>query len=249
MTDTKLTAYFDPDLKGRRILRRYLDLPKLVDFLRTGELYLGQASRFEDRLEGTLPEGVRRSIRERSDVLAHYGEPIEWEQRNKSRTYLGCWTLGAKDNMALWKIYGGSSESVAITTTVERLEMAAPRWATYGKVNIRKVRYIDHAGRLPDGAYTFAEDIFGFKHMAYSFEKEVRIVISCQMPDEHVEMPPALRVPIHTGSFLRSIVVAPEAGEWFYELVNDVAKKYGVNNRVRRSALTQLIAKVSSRQK
>ena len=124
--------------------------------------------------------------------------------------------------------------------------MAAPRWATYGKVNVTKVRYIDHAGHLPDGAYTFAEDIFGFKHLAYAFEKEVRIIVSCQMPNEDEEMPPALRVPIDIDCFLRSIVVAPEAGDWFYQLVDDVAKKYDVYKRVRRSALTQLIAKVST---
>jgi hypothetical protein len=249
MTDVGLTAYFDPDLAGRRVLRRYLDLPKLVDFLRTGELFLGQATSFEDRLEGTLPERIRKSIRERPDAYAYYGDPVEWEIRNKSRTYLGCWTLGTTDNMALWKLYGGSAESVAITTTVNRLAIAAPRWAAYGTVNIKKIKYIDHSGRLPNGAYTFSEDIFGFKHHAYAFEREVRVIITCPMPNENMNMPHALRVPVDIGGFLKSIVVAPDAGDWFYELVEDIAKKYGVNKCVRRSSLTQLIEKASRDQK
>jgi hypothetical protein len=46
MTDAYLNVFKDPELKGSQILRRYLDLPKFVDFLRTSELYLGQASSF-----------------------------------------------------------------------------------------------------------------------------------------------------------------------------------------------------------
>lgn len=245
VTEINLVAHFDPKLKGQTILRRYLDLPKLVDFLRTGELYLGQASRFDDRLEGTLPEGIRRTIRELSGYVAQNGDPTEWENKNKDRSYLGCWTLGAKDNMALWKLYGRSAESVAITTTVEKLRMAAPQWARYGKVNVKKVRYIDHDGHIPNGAYAFDEGVFGFKHHAYAFEKEVRIVITCPMSKGYGEMRREIRVPVNVNSFLGSIVVAPEAGDWFFDLVADVARKYNVFKPVRRSALTRLIARTN----
>ena len=61
-----LDAHFDPELKGPKILRRYIDLPKLVDFLRPGGVFLGRASRFEDHLKGTLPEGIRLSIRKQT---------------------------------------------------------------------------------------------------------------------------------------------------------------------------------------
>jgi hypothetical protein len=54
-----------------------------------------------------------------------------------------------------------------------------------------------------------------------------------------------LRVPVDVNHFLRSIVVSPDAGDWFFELVTDVARKYNVVKPVRRSALTQLIANVS----
>ena len=249
MTDTSLVAHFDYDLKERMILRRYLDLPKLVDFLRTSELFLGQASRFDDPLEGTLPEGIRRSVRNDPDYLAQYGDPTEWENKNKDRTYLGCWSLGAKDNMALWKLYGRTAESVAITTTVEQLAIAAPQWAKYGLVNVKKIRYIDHAGRLPDGAYGFNVGVFGFKHVAYAYEKEVRIVITRPMNDEQEEVPHELRVPVNVNNFLRSIVVAPEAGDWFFNLVTDIARKYNVIKPVRKSALTHLIAKTNRPQK
>jgi len=165
MKEEKLVAHIDIKLKKRQILRRYLDLPKFVDFLRTGELYLEQASHFDDHLEGTLPEKIRQSICELPDFLDSHGDPSIWEQKNKNRTCLSCWTLGSKDNMALWKIYGIG------------------------------------------------------------------------------EVPGPIRVPVNLDQFLLKIVVAPEAGNWFFDLVVDVARRYNVLAPVHRSELPFLLNK------
>ncbi len=247
MKKGKLVASFDPELKGHLILRRYLNLPKLIDVLRTAELYFSQASRLDDRLEGTLPEQMRRELSDSPDFVARYGNPIVWEQRNRDRSYLSCWTLGAKDNMALWKLYGGAAESVAITTTVKRLTTVAPGWAKYGSVDVRKVRYINHAGRrLPNGAYGVGKDLFSLKHIAYSFEKEVRIVVTRPTPGKRQAVPSAIRVPVNIDRFLRSIVVAPEAGDWFFDLVVDVAHRYNITAPVHRSELTYLLTRAKA---
>ncbi len=245
MKETKNIAYFDPELKERLILRRYLDLPKFVDFLHTGELHLKQASRFEDRLEGTLPEGLRQAARHFPEFVARHGDPSAWEQKIKDRTYLSCWTLGAKDNMALWKLYGGAAESVAITTTIGRLHTIVPSWGKYGRVNVKKVRYIDHEERLPNGVYGLDEGVFGLKHVAYSYEKEVRIVVTCPIPGKRETVPSAIRISVDLNRFLRSIVVAPEAEDWFFNLVVDLASKYNVAAPVRPSKLTRLITRAS----
>lgn len=244
MKKQKLVARFDPELTmrdGRLILCRYLDLPKLVDILRTGELYLTQASRFDDVLEGTLPEQLRRSS---SGVI---GDVSVFEQRNRDRTYLSCWTLGAKDNMALWKLYGVGAESVAITTTVKRLTTVAPGWAVHGSVDVRKVRYINYAGRrLPNGVYGLGKDLFGLKHVAYSFEKEVRVVLTRSVTRGRDATPSAIRVPANLDRFLRSIVVGPEAGNWFFDLVFDIARKYNIAAPVHRSDLTRLLSRAKT---
>lgn len=243
MEKTNHIAYFDPELKKRLILRRYLDLPKFVDFLRTSELYLKQASRFEDRLEGTLPEELCQAVRDFPEFVAKHGDASAWEQKIKDRTYLSCWTLGSKDNMALWKLYGGAAESIAITTTIGRLETIAPSWEKYGKVNVKKVRYIDHAERLPNGVYGLDENIFSLKHVAYSYEKEVRIVVTRPIPREQETVASAIRIPVDLEQFLRSIVIAPEAEDWFFNMVVDLAAKYNVVAPVRQSELTRLIAR------
>ena len=244
MKKRKLVATFDHELTvrdGSLSLRRYLDLPKLVDFLRTGELYLRQASRFDDVLEGTLPEQIRRG------AGAFVGDVSAFEQRNRDRTYLSCWTLGTKDNMALWKLYGVTAESVAITTTVKRLATVAPGWAEYGSVDVRKVRYINYAGRrLPNGVYGLGKELFGYKHVAYSFEKEVRVVLTRSTPRKRAARPSAIRVPANLDRFLQSIVVGPEADNWFFDLVVDVARKYNIAAPVRRSELTHLLSRAKA---
>jgi hypothetical protein len=243
MKENKLVAYFDPRLKKRQVLRRYLDLPKFVDFLRTGELYLEPASNFDDLLEGTLPETIRKSMCELPDFRGEtYGDPFIQEHKNKNRTYLSCWSLGAKDNMALWKIYGSTTKSVAITTTVNRLSFAAPSWGKFGRVNVKKVRYINHSGRLPKGVYSIDESLFGLKHVAYSFENEVRIIVT--RPSG--ETPDSIRLPVNIDHFLTKIIVAPEAGEWFFNSVVDLVRKYHISVPVHRSELTFLLNKAKA---
>lgn len=139
--------------------------------------------------------------------------------------------------MALWQLYAGVSSSVAITSTIGKLVTAALNWQQ--NVLIHKVRYIDHF-KNPDmiiGRYT---DLLQFKHKAYQYEDEVRIVVSRQ-GDQWEQNPDGLRLPLgDLNTLIRSVVVAPEAGSWFFELVGDVTKEFGVSSPVRRSKMTHL---------
>ncbi|MCK4347759.1 MAG: hypothetical protein KAW47_04000, partial [Thermoplasmatales archaeon] len=242
MKKNKLVAFFDLKLKKRQVLRRYLDLPKFIDFLRTGELYLEPASNFPDLLEGTLPETIRKGMSELPDFIGTYDDLVIHEQKNKKRTYLNCWSLGAKDNMALWMIYGSTTKSVSITTTVNRLKFAAPSWGKFGRVNVKKVTYINFSESLPNGVYSINESLFRLKHVAHLFEKEVRIIIT--RPSG--ETPDSIRLPVNIDHFLTKIIVAPEAGEWFFNLVVDLVRKYHISVPVHRSELTILLNKAKA---
>jgi hypothetical protein len=52
-----------------------------------------------------------------------------------------------------------------------------------------------------------------------------------------------LRLPIDVNHFVTKITVSPVAGDWFYELVTDLAEKYKVSAQVAKSDLTSLIEK------
>lgn len=145
--------------------------------------------------------------------------------------------------MALWQLYGGVANSVAITTTFERLAREA--WGWEESVCIEKVKYIDHF-QDPDMIIGNRTEVLKYKHSAYRFENELRVIIGTVHDDEEetpsgVVSPPAIRRPISDiNAFIRSVVVAPEADDWFYDLVVDVTQRYGVTRKVNRSQLTRL---------
>ena len=226
-----------PGLRRTLIVRRYIDLPKFLDFLRTGTLYLRRSDLFSDRFEGALTSHFRRALDK-----AHHAGNLEYNADQFYRTarlgtYVTCWTIGAKDSMALWQLYGGTSNAVAVTSTVERLERACEEWEE--EVQIRKVEYIDHFKnpRLGIGEYN---DPLRFKHQAYSYEQELRIMVARNRGNLELN-PEGLQLLIPSvNELVRSVVVAPESPPWFYDLVADLCIKYGLKSPVRKSQLTKL---------
>src|SRR5690349_2474090 len=110
-----------PELKQHQIVRRYLDLPKFLDLLRSKTLYLRRSDSFIDRFEGALTPAIRAALDE-----AHQSGQISYDankfyQRARQGNFVSCWNLGARDNMALWQLYGGAATSVVVTSTIDRL--------------------------------------------------------------------------------------------------------------------------------
>jgi hypothetical protein len=118
-------------------------------------------------------------------------------------------TKRPKDNMALWKIYGTSKQSIAIITTFDKLAKSTFLWSGLTNVTFKEVTYIDHSGGLPDGIYTLSCDTFGLKHEAYEFEKEVRMVVT----RSSLTTPSPLRLKIKPNDIIEKIIISPEAGE------------------------------------
>lgn len=227
----------DVDLTRKLIVRRYLDLPKYLDLLRSRTIYFQRADRFSDRFEGALTPAIRESLDDtyRKGLMAY--DAAFYYRRSRMGSYISCWSLGAKDNMALWQLYGGLTTSVAVTSTIGKLVTVSARWPD--KVFIHKVQYIDHfkSPAMVLGRYT---DLLRFKHEAYKYESEVRLIVSRQH-DQWETNPEGIRLPVkNLNTLIRSIVVAPEAGAWFYDLIKDVTRKYGITSPVRRSKLTYL---------
>jgi len=231
-----LTA--DTSLTGDMVLMRYLDL---ADLISTKTLYDASAVEFEDNLEGTLPEQIRKMYEQDPEVIKHIGpKPIlEREQENRVKNNVSCWTKGPKDNMALWKIYGASKQSIAIITTLDKLIQSTLLWRGLSGVTFKDVVYIDHSEKLPDGVYSLSYDTFGLKHEAYEFEKELRMVVT----RSSIKQSSPLRLKIKPNDIIEKIIISPEAGEWFFDLVQSVSKKYHINAPVEHSKLTELINK------
>jgi hypothetical protein len=227
----------DVDLKPGQILRRYLDLYKYLALLCSRELYFNRADRFSDRFEGALTPAFRKARNEAHRQKLVDTDADHFYRRSRIGNYANCWSLGAHDNMALWQLYGASQNAVVITTTVDKLVKTALEWNE--QILIHKVQYIDHF-KNPDmivGRYT---DFLRFKHKAYRYEAELRMIV----PRQHSQWennPSAIRLPVRNlNTLFRSVVVSPEAELSFYNLIKDVSQKYGITKPIRRSKLTWL---------
>ena len=217
------------------ILRRYIDLPKLLDLLHSHHMYLRRADGFSDRLEGALFPSLRDSLNKTHAQGQSEYDAEQFYLRARKGSYVSCWTMSATDSMALWQLYGGVRNSVAITTTVRRLMNTAFPWGN--GIQLYKVKYVNH---IKVNTYVIwkLSDVLQYKHKAYQHEKELRLVVPRQ-EDNWDENPMGLRLPItNINNLIRSVVVAPEADDDFYKAVKDLCSRFELRSPVRRSQLS-----------
>lgn len=231
----KLIATADPEVKRSAILRRYLDLPKLLDLLHSSSLYLRRADGFSDRLEGALFPCLRDMIDEECKKGTIPTNSKEFYRRAREENYVSCWTIGAKDNMALWQLYGGVRTGIAITTTVARIVDCAADWNE--SIHVHKVKYVNHK-KPPNYAVGSPRDVLQYKSDAYKFESELRVIVSRNRTSSQSR---GIRLPVtNLDSLVRSVVLSPEAEPNFVAAVSDLCARYGLKAPVRKSTLSYI---------
>lgn len=224
----------DQDVQRQWVLRRYMDLPKLLDMLHSNGLYFRRADGFADRLEGALFPSLRESI-DKAHAAGDLATTADhFYRRARIGNFVSCWTRSAKDSMAHWQLYAGVHTGVVVTTTVDRLIRTALTWKR--DVIVHRVRYVDHV-KVKDFVIGRYADVLQFKHEAYRHENEVRVVVP-QQSEAWESNPIELRLNVpDLDTLVRSIVVAPEASREFYEAVKGLCSRYGLKAPVRRSKL------------
>ena len=227
----------DSELKPSQVLRRYVDLPRLLDLLHSKCLYLRRADGFSDRLEGALFPSLRSVLNDAHSRGDSKEDADLFYRKARAGSYVSCWSIGARDNMALWQLYGGTKTCVAITTTVDRLARTAYQWNE--RALLQKVQYVDHR-RPPDYAIGDYTDVLRFKNDAFKYEQELRLVVP-RTGRYWKRNPVGLRLPVSDlNFFVRSIVLAPEAERWFIDAVQGLCSSYGLTSPVRCSVLAKL---------
>jgi len=227
----------DQALRDSRVLRRYLNLSKFIDLLRTQSLYFRRADLFQDKFEGSFTPSLKAAIEEAYSVNKSDFSYEKFKKELREGVYVNCWSLGINDNMALWELYGKSDASVAVTTTVGRLRKELKESHLPGMTNICKVQYIKH-WRDPTISIIPYSNIFRYKVVAYDFEREVRIIHDrLEQNFKKSDKETGVLLKVHLNRLLRSIVVSPSAQPWFIDLVKDVTQRYGITTPVKLSKL------------
>ncbi|GAB6269729.1 MAG: DUF2971 domain-containing protein [Smithella sp.] len=238
MVRMKGMPVIDPELTDDTILWRYLDTAKYIDFLQGRELFFCRGDQFEDKYEGSFTSSLKNAIEQayRKNHIAMTYE--EFKKRLRERVFVNCWHKSPNDSMAMWQLYGKTNLAVAVTTTVGKLREELERVRPERFLSIKKVTYVKY-WRDPALDIKPYSNVFAYKVTAYDFEKEVRVIID--RFDDEFEIPvveTGMRVKVRSGQLLISVVIMPEAPEWYSRLITDISARYKLGVPVHRSKLS-----------
>jgi len=218
-----------PQAEDDSLVWRYIDLPKLIFLLANHKLYLTAINRLDDPHEGSV-------TRECHEKLKNYNpleQPAAWREEVRNNSFVCCWSLSNSESEAMWQLYCGRNQGVAIQTTYRQLRNSIPKDHRLG---IGVVRYLDyHEDDMPD--YTCYAPVM-HKRQAFKHEQEVRILCSMvgQLYDER-DVDTAINGSGETeilGMFLswnaeeiiNKIYINPYAMHWYSEVVKTTISKF-----------------------
>lgn len=133
-----------------------------------------------------------------------------------------CWHQNEQESMAMWKIYGATTNAVCIETTVQALADSV-RISDGSEFYLSDVDYIDHE----TDHFTKQHPLSPYLHKSrfYTFEQEIRLIkyqphsdIKCNRKEA------GSYIDINLQKLIQGIRVSPEAPEWFFELINSIVK-------------------------
>lgn len=233
------SAWDDEQVRADEALWRYFRADRFVSALQSCLLHFPSAHQFTDPFEGAVAV-------QQNDLPPdpRYPEPNSFEkafEQLRRLTKINCWHCAAYESDAMWKLYAADRKGVAIRTTAARLQAALQPFRLspeYGeeKPYWGKIRYVDlHAERLQVGM----ERRFFYKHRAFEWEREFRVIISLRMAEEFgVRVPDnGIYVPFHPTELIESVYLGPELPGEDRKSVIDACTRTSLDERVLTSTL------------
>jgi hypothetical protein len=182
-----------PDLKAR--IWRYMDLAKFVSMLQNNALYFPVVADLGDNLEAAPPRlPSNASAMERQSAFSSWS-------LFRCINFASCWHLAEDESAAMWAIYAGRHQGIAIQSTLQALFQSFPVAAqedANGILKIGRVEYTDpDREEVPKKLVDSYAAVLRKRHW-YRYEEEVRII--CSPPDNWME-PTSMNSP---GGFQRA---------------------------------------------
>jgi hypothetical protein len=223
------------DIDPSASMYQYMPLAKLVSLLHFSALTLVNAQCFEDPYEGYV---TPKSTEDPNKISAVQSTAAAYD-----KTFISCWHVADRESDAMWKLYAGKGEGVAISTNAHRLLNALSATALHFRVD--RVKYVDYAEH--EEALLHQTDPYFFKRREFEHERELRIAFWtmafmnqrmkniqwCPVPDQPEATsaqtdPRAVRVSLNLSQLVGEVIVAPKSAEWYLELVAALCSKHTI---------------------
>jgi hypothetical protein len=167
-SDGSLSAISSPT----RELWRYMDLWKLVAMLRNEAVYFPVLASLSDELEAAEPR--------LPEHCNNIDQSLRWRRWNRLRctAFVSCWHCSPIESAAMWAIYAGKNQGLALRTTLDAFCAAFRRAeGDEGPANRLRgdfVRYVSPEVEGPPPASVDEADLVLSKRSWYRYEEEVR---------------------------------------------------------------------------
>lgn len=248
------------------VLWRYMDLPRFVDLLQRQSLYFTRADRMRDKWEGAAGSYAQDYWRNLDAERGFVGDDYESRMADASlrreaerrHLYMNCWHKSPVESAAMWDLYEPTGRGIAIRSTWNAVARGI---ADERPIMAMTVRYVDYSNFVVPTWNTYYP--FGYKRESFAHEREVRFIYAAtptrpalpgevQVPqpeerqpntdyenviDRSLPSPPGHHVSVTLRDLVDEVLVAPEADDWFLEVVRNLCQDYGFSWQVSRSSL------------
>jgi hypothetical protein len=235
---------------------RYLDIVKFISMLQKETIFFCRLDKLEDKFEGTSPkpdkkiqelfyrqiyeaghfksenieESVKKDMRDRNDM----------EERFKKLCCISCWNKFDHESYAMWKIYSDMNKGIMITSSIDNLHRAFEN--TSEKVQLTEIKYIDPETDFTGDPGNLNSPVL-YKHKAYSFEDEIRLIHQVNTEDkfdydwDSEKNKSGKSLKINLDFLVDEVILSPFAQPWFFEMIKDLMDKYNLNKPLKYSIL------------
>ncbi|MBI3431767.1 MAG: hypothetical protein HY018_06115 [Hydrogenophilales bacterium] len=238
MLDNKHEAMFPPT--GNCTLWRYTDLTKLLSLLENHQLFFPRADQFDDPYEGAFSRAGVALARKQAQKSGFPAKSVEMMIRNAPRfregMFISCWNAAEYESAAMWKLYLQSPEGVAIRADHQRLCAVLEKSPLMARTSM--VQYIDYDQApvpMNNGFFPFVH-----KRLSFAHESELRAIIWSWEDVNQKQIAAdatSVSIDVEPKDLIQAIHVSPSAPLWFGRLVEQLARRYGLDVPVIRSTL------------
>lgn len=251
------------------IVWRYLTFSKFIGMISYGALWFSRLCFLIDKFEGRMPENSVASMRKENEQWKSvFSDPRlqnqidEWPERNvndgQSLSAINCWFIGNEESERMWDEYVGSSEGVAVKSTIRKVRDSVylpSEWSFIGKVKYVDLNKYETSTYEASQAHhrAFLKDRNRFEN-----ENELRIetmnirtpccldALGRPLDPETVKGKgmnnfdePGLYVRADLKNLFDTIVTASLAPKWFVNLIKHLQLKSGFDWKIQRSKLVK----------
>jgi hypothetical protein len=204
---------------------RYMSFSRFMWLLQNKQLWLARADTLEDQWELAITDEEIEYLAARTPATSSDENRKETKLERTKRisqlwrttTFVNCWCALEYESHALWRVFCGSREGVAIQTSWSKLN------AVTEDLRVAQVVYSSLAQyRDPE-----LERVVLRKRRMYEYENEVRIIAHHDTPSlTLIKGELGFRLPFDPGRDLDWVFVHPESDQSFMDVVLSAVDHY-----------------------